>query len=426
MPTQGQEPARSHRTFATRILLIAGVIAALAYGGYVIGKQAWATYHFRRARAELQLFHFAAAGSHLEKCRAAWPRDNETCLLAAQTARRDRRYEDAERLLQDYRRIGGVEEAIDLERSLARAQRGDLKRIEQGLWACVDRKLPESNFILEALAQGYEATFRLPQALRCLDLLLQMEPGHVPAHWQRGWLLDKLGDLKGALEEFEQVVALDTDHVEARLGLAELLIQRSRLEDATNQFREVLQRNPSEQRAWVGMARCMRKLDRVEEASRLLDSAIMLDPNDARVCAERARMAMLQEDLAKSEEWFRKALVFEPYDRESLYDLGLVLQKAGKKDEAREVQSRLQLLEDDTERSSTLLQELLKNPADAAANTELAEIMQRNGKPREAFSLLVSVLDSHPDHKPAHALLARHYQAAGDAQKAIQHRKMSQ
>src|SRR5579875_2437409 len=87
-------------------------------GGVAIRPHVWAWYHRREARVELQRYHTPQAIRHLLICRAIWPHDAETLLLAARAARRARIYGDSEHLLRDYRQVHGCDEAYIFERLL--------------------------------------------------------------------------------------------------------------------------------------------------------------------------------------------------------------------------------------------------------------------------------------------------------------------
>src|SRR5262249_25261402 len=147
--------------------------------------------------------------------------DMETCLLAARTARRGRAYDEAAQLLRTYKKLGGVAEAIELEQSLARAQRGELVAVEKKLLAAAREDSPETVFIWEALAQGYLERYRWPHALVCIKKLLERDPQNIGAFLERGWIRENTNQFADAAEDFRRALELDSNNVQARLSLAE-------------------------------------------------------------------------------------------------------------------------------------------------------------------------------------------------------------
>ena len=121
---------------------------------------------------------FMFARQRFAACLRVWGQDPQVHLLAARAARLTRDYAETERLLRRCRDLGGVPEAIDLENALARAQRGELRGIEAYLWTFVERQYSDTPWILEALAQGYMQTCRLPAALGCFQRLLKASPNN--------------------------------------------------------------------------------------------------------------------------------------------------------------------------------------------------------------------------------------------------------
>jgi tetratricopeptide (TPR) repeat protein len=180
----------------SRLRLVIALLLALAGGGfgiYVISHAVRATSHARAAEAFLEQsehrqwrINLTHARDELTHCRRMSPDNARFHFLAARTARRLDDNDEAERLLDRAAQLGWVKEAIDLERALAQAQRGDLRPIEGVLVSFVARDHPEKARILEALSRGYLATYRLHRALACLDSWLEFQPDNTQARLWRG------------------------------------------------------------------------------------------------------------------------------------------------------------------------------------------------------------------------------------------------
>ena len=153
-----------------------GLIALLAGAGYQAGWYFWARGHFRSARQAVNRYAWAEANDHVSAALRGWPRDPSNHLLAARVARRLERLEEAEAHLEECQRLEGITRESALESVLLEAQRGEVAGVERELQTQVDRGSPDTQRILEALAQGYINTYRLDGAMYCLERLLEREP----------------------------------------------------------------------------------------------------------------------------------------------------------------------------------------------------------------------------------------------------------
>src|SRR5579871_6215301 len=151
------------------------LVVLIAVSAYAISPHVQAWYHLRAARMELQHWHNAQAIRHLKFCQRVWPRDPHVLLLAAQSTRRARGYSEAQRLLEIYQEVRGLDDACSLEQLLLSAER-HIDPVVEVCWHNVEHDHPETPLILEALTRGYLRRYRLGEARLCLDRWKQMEP----------------------------------------------------------------------------------------------------------------------------------------------------------------------------------------------------------------------------------------------------------
>ena len=102
----------------------------------------------------------------LDRYLARHPDDAHALFLAAQAARRADAYADAERFLTAFEETAGPTDASKLEWVLLGVQQGDFAGHEQRLRTDAGRNTPDAPAILEALAKGYIAAYRWPDAAR--------------------------------------------------------------------------------------------------------------------------------------------------------------------------------------------------------------------------------------------------------------------
>ncbi len=392
-----------------RLLAYAFVALGIGYGAYVGGRYAWGTYHFRRAQEAVRRHDFAGAEAELAQCRWAWPADPDTWLLSARTARRDRKYDEADRFLAAYEKMGGAREEVVLERTLARVQRGETgNNRDRQLLAFVDKGLPETPLILEALAQGYVNTFRLVEAGPCLDRLVAVEPENGDAYVLRGWIREQLGHIDEARADYERGLELSPNNDFGRICYAESLLRWFLWDEAAPHFEEYLRRHPGNGDATLGLAACYRQLNRPDEAARLLEPLIAQSPPSARALAEKGRLAVSRGQDTEAERWFTRAVERLPHDRLLNSDLYLCLSRQGKKEEAAKRLAVLTRIEQDGERLQTLQLRLNAEPKDLDAACDLVELLIRNGRGFEAKGYLDGVLQRAPEHARARELAAKY------------------
>src|SRR5439155_26406475 len=139
------------------------LVAALALGllvaaGVLLAPHARAVYHARAADRAIARGDFDDALEHLDVCLAVWPDRASTRFLAARTARRAGRLDEAERHLTRLQSAHGPSEQTTLERALLQVERGDVGRAEGYLRKTVGRDHPDAAIVCEALARGYLMT----------------------------------------------------------------------------------------------------------------------------------------------------------------------------------------------------------------------------------------------------------------------------
>jgi tetratricopeptide (TPR) repeat protein len=429
------QPASGMPGSPRRPRLVVALLLALAGGGFgirAVSHAVQAASHARAAEAYLEQSehrqwraNLTHARDELIRCRRISPGNVRFCFLAARTARRLDDNDEAKRLLDRAAQLGWVKEAIDLERALAQAQRGDLNPIEGVLVSFVGRDHPDKTLILEALSRGYLATYRLHRALACLDSWLELQPDNTQALLWRGQtrlLLDRRDD---ALADYRRVIEADLDDEEGCRKLAELLLSSHQADQALPYFVRWRQRQPNDPEALLGLAQCQAELAQTDEAIALLDRLLSTDPRHAAALALRGKLALDAGRTNEAESWLRKSLALAPRERAAVYSLYRCLQAQDRQDEARRWQATLENIDADLARLDRLKKEIQKSPNDASLRCEMGRILLRNHQEREALRWLESALKENPHHAAAHAALADYYQQVGDVNRTAYHRRQA-
>jgi predicted Zn-dependent protease len=420
-----EQPPRRRWPFR-RLVLVLILVALIGLAACSAGMHLLAEYEYHAAGRDLEHRDFARARERLAFCMKLRPGNLDINLLAAQTARRARDYAEAERLLKAYRDLGGDPKVASLERALAQVQRGELAGREMVLWGLVEQGGPDAPLVLEALAQGYMATFRWGQALGCLKQLLQLRPEDAEVLVWHGWVSENLHLLPAARDDYRRALDLDPEHKEARLRLAEALLQSGQPGEAVEHLERLLPREPDNPALLLALARCRRELNQPQEAGVLLDRLLAQRPEDPFVLAERGKVALSLGQAVEAEQWLRKSLAIAPFERETNYHLALCLRQRGKSEEADECLARLKRIEADQDRLTELFGAMVEKPRDLSLRREAGVILLNNGQTKEGLRLLQSVLEEDPENAPTHAALADYYERIGNRGLAAQHRRQAQ
>jgi Flp pilus assembly protein TadD len=389
-------------------LLFVGLTAA---GIAVITPHLRAWYHLRAARSELRRWHNAQAIRHLQVCHRIWPHDPDVLILAAQSARRVRGYEEAERLLKEYQDTRGLDDAYSLEQLLLSAER----RLDQVADLCfhyVDEGHPDTPLILEALTLGYLQQYRLGEARLCLDRWLQLYPDHPQALCLEGVYYLDYGHARSAAERsYRRVLELDPEHEEARLGLAVALLDDHNYEDAAQHLEYLRQCQPDNLSIQVGLADCLEGLDRQAEAVQIADSVLAQNPDFVPGLSLRGRLAIKQDQFVEAENWLHKAVRLNPNDHRARVALVQALNHNGKEQEAQQQQNLLDQLEKDLTRFNAIVtKEMVQRPRDPALHCELGQLLIRSGQNERGLHYLTNALRLDPQYAPARQALDNYKQ----------------
>jgi Flp pilus assembly protein TadD len=391
-------------------------LLVLTVGAFIVALphvRAW--HHRREARAELQRYHTPQAIRHLLVCRAIWPRDPETLLLAARAARRARIYGDSERLLRDYRQLRGCDEAYTFEQLLLAAE-CRVDEAEASCWQCVEEGRFDAALLLEALTRGYLRHYRLGQAQHCLERWRQIQPDNPQLFYLQGLFnLDYLHEGATGEESYRRALELDPDHEEARLGLAVVLLMRKSYAEAAEHFKHLRQCQPDNLSVQVNLAECLDGLGQTAEAVRLVEDVLARQPGYAAALSLRGQLALQSEQWTEAESWLRRALRRNPMDHRARYSLALCLEQNGQQEEAQQQRRRLQQMEGDLSRfHSIVLRELAERPQDPALHCTLGQILLRAGQREEGLRWLQSALRLDPHYGPARQAVEE-YQKKGSS-----------
>jgi tetratricopeptide (TPR) repeat protein len=376
---------------------------------------------------------FPRARELLAKALKDKPDDPKLLFFAARTARRADALEEAEKYLKECERLKANTEGVALERTLIRAQSGDLEKVEAEMVKASEKPdNPDGLLILEALGRGNARVYRFSHALEYYSEVLKREPDNVSALLERAKVWGRAtADNWGrdpdrhpnAVEDYRKVVALVPDHFAARLVLADA---RSDVPDeGIARFEKLRKEQPENAAVLLGLARCRMAQGETDEPRKRVDAVLEKDPKNATALLERARLDLLAGEPAKAERWLAKALEVEPLNRKTVYTMAQCKSALGKDEETARFLERLATIEADLKRLNELLTKLNESSDDPAIYQEAGALMLRLGQVEEALRSLQHALVLDPKFRPTHATLADYYEKIGKKDLAAEHRKKS-
>jgi tetratricopeptide (TPR) repeat protein len=410
-------PRRHWRLTTALVLLAAGAAWAVPH------LRAWR--HLRAAQVHLERFRAAPARDHLRACLEAWPASPRVHLLASRAARLAGDFDEAEQHLRQAQRQGpALADEVVFEWALYRAARGDLGEVEEYLADRVRKAPDQAPLVWEALARGYLGTYRIADAVACLDRWLRVQPDFPPALALRGKVWMEGRAAKKALSDLERAVECDPADADARWDLALCLLDLHRDDRALPHLEHLRPLRPGDPEVLVRIARCFQMHGPTEQALPLLEAVLAEHPRHGLALRLRGQMALAAGSPTEAEVWLRQAVEVRPQDQQAQWALYQALLRQGKTADARTQMERAKRVEDQAELLAEITtRKMSKRPRDPAVHTELGILLIQMGQREAGSRWLLSALHLDQGYRPAHAALADHYQAEGDADRAAFHRQ---
>lgn len=409
-------------------MLIALSAIVLVLG--VAAPHALAWHQLRQARRSLTAYHPDAARSSLEACERRWPWSASVHLLASQAARQVGDLEAADRELRTAQRITGATPETAFEWALLQAAGGNVREVEEYLQRDINRMPEAASLAWEALVEGYLRVYRTRDAMNCLDVWLKREPDNVRAIELRGrTFVTGKGVVRGAAD-FRRVLELDPTRINARWRLVECLLNLGAYDEAANHLEFFHREKPDDPEVASRLARCYNVLNRRDEARALLDRMLAVYPDHPACLRTRGQIALTDPadpHAAEAETWARRAAERLPEDYHTQWLYYESLRRQGKDAAARAQLRTAEAVKDRAERFSELSSRgLAEHPLDPALHYEMGVLLIETGHGEVGERWLLSALSLDPDHKPAHAALARYYEKMSKPSLAAEHGKRAQ
>ena len=416
----GRSIRRRPRT--TLVLVVAALLAGTAAGLYGYAVREW-----HRAVVAVREGRPSEARSRLETCLRVWPSDPDVHRLAARAARQTGDFVAAEshlnRCLQLER---GASEDTQLEFLLMRALTGEADEVSGLLFGYVERGHPDAQLVLEALAAVYMRNYRYGPAHYVLRRWVEAFPEAARPYHYRGWVLERMNQPKGALDDYLRALELDPELDQVRLRVAEMYLEDKQPLSALPHLEYLQARTPDRPEVLARLGQCWYLQGRHADARAELERAVEQLPDDPGVLLYLGRLDVEEGHPARAEQRLRRALAADPSDTEVRYVLVRSLHQQGKEAAAAAEQAEYERHKDLLERANHLLQEEARGPAaptDPAPAAEIGKLLLQIGQDRQGLYWMDTALARDPKYRPAHEVLAEYFERKGDGERAATHRR---
>ncbi|MBQ3102359.1 tetratricopeptide repeat protein [bacterium] len=261
------------------------------------------------------------------------------------------------------------------------------------------------------LVNSYFQNEKYNMAVAHLAAILEIDPYNYSA---KGMLADcyKLnGQVRKAIETYEEILEEEPSELQAILSLAELFRLLKNKPNSLKYLKMILDNpkstNENIESALVYLARINTELADHEEAIKYLDRIQELYPDDYSVMTQRVNALQKMKNWAKCLEIYEKILIKNPNDLDTYEKIGQMKFNLKQWDEALELYQKL--LETDEIGGKNYI--LHKN--------RIAEIYINTGKNDAAIELLTELLKENPTEDMLAFTLAQAYLGDGDYERAV-------
>jgi tetratricopeptide (TPR) repeat protein len=295
---------------------------------------------------------------------------------------------------------------------------------------------PQIDQLLQEGTQKFEAG-DVDGALAAFEKAEKLAPKDARPRYLRGSALVKKGDVAGAEKAFRDALALDATLVEVRAELGALLVDRRRYPEAEKELKAAVKGKPDLTEAWynlgqteLALKQCPPAIDAYKHVTQIqaadADGWINLSVAQRKCKADALPAARQAVKVAQKEQAPQAQL-----------NLGLVLEEAGKLDEAATAMGEaarlkpdyatawwsLGRVELDRKRPDAAVQALDRayrlRPQNLAYAVDLGVALRDKGEFPRAAELFKQVLAKDPHSVPARWHLAQVLAAAGKCKEAL-------
>ncbi len=404
---------RPYRTW----LFVAAVLILVACASPFIVPPILSEIYMRRAQSLMQNRCFSKSLTQLQSA-AGWSVGNPKILLLQ--ARCNRYLEDwtaCSDFLDRAETCGLPDSTIRRERLLCKVQRGEFPAGPDATFSQLmqslehDAATEEAISVCEACVTGLLELGDADRAERLLDAWSADAPQDADLHHFRAKVSKLRFEEDQACDWLQKACELAPSRPDLRIALGNMLTDNQQFAAAAESFQVCVELLIADRRraddpaqmlatAQLRLARCQFSMGHTDAAERSLQNASSLSHTGESLLL-RGKILVSRSAFAEAVAMFRKALNTRPWDTEIRYAFGTALRSANQSAEAAEHFEFIAQAGAELERADRLMENAVRDPANADIRCEVAAILLKYSDPKEAELWIQACLRLQPQHKPA-------------------------
>jgi len=268
---------------------------------------------------------------------------------------------------------------------------------------------------------------------------LKIEPDSIYLNKKMLILLQRLKEIKGAIEYARKCIELDPDDIEVRILSAETHSLAGDMESAIGDYEKVLKLDPEYRKVRMILTTILIRTRQFRAALEQLNTLIQQDPDSVIANYYRGRIHLELDNFQEAEKDYLRTLELNKSMEPALFDLASQYQLQKRYEEAAEIYERLLGFYPDNmvakerlisayyklgqeEKVDSLIADIKENakPGEPGRQT-LGLIYLQHGRLDESITELDLIVAAWPEDQKSRYYLALAYEENGDREKAIEH-----
>jgi len=309
----------------------------------------------------------------------------------------------------------------DRDAAIQQAKGGEFPAAEPALRRAYERDRTDAD-VVAALARGYVEADNILPAEEFLGRWIELKPSEAEPLQLRHRFYRKHREMEKAYADIKRLVELNPDNAEARRLAMNQAFDVGEFSEAESHCRYLLQTKPGDFELRFMLARIARLNGETADAARMLDELLQEKPKHAGLMMARAILLQETGSPEKAIPMFREILRIDPTrQRTAGYQLSLALEQTGQTEEAKKVMIEVRRRQD-----IEVFEAAIQNqPDNLDLRVRFAKTLLADGHRADGEKLLQAVLSRDPTFRPAHKLLAEHYEKIGETNRAAEHRRLA-
>jgi len=255
---------------------------------------------------------------------AAGPAMPAAWVALGQALKAARRYDDAERAMQQALRLAGTSPWARMalaELKLATGRPAEaIRDFEIALL-----HVPSLACAHLGLGNAHALTGSFARALTHYRNALALRPAYPEAHFASGFALARLGRAAEAEAHYRRAIFLNHDHAHAWINLGSLLREQGRDLAAEAALSRAIHLRPELVSGWINLAALRRERRQFDAARACIHRAFFIDPGQVETLIASCQLELAGRDVTGARAWIRWALAVDPGHAEAANMHGIIL-----------------------------------------------------------------------------------------------------